>query len=135
MLPRLKVAVRFFEKITRLFSFPDCSRSQVWSGPRVDAQQLYALTTLMANEQELSRRALHATIDVQRARDDAVHADETYWKLNGERGYYWVHCDARFAHFQFDRSRSGKVSHDVLGEHFTGTLVTAWYAGYGHHVR
>ena len=39
--------------------------------------------------------------------DDAVHADETYWTLNGERAYYWVHCDARFCHFQFDTSRSG----------------------------
>ena len=65
--------------------------------------------------------------------DDAVHADETYWTLNGERAYYWVHCDARFAHFQFDTSRSGQVSRDVLGEHFTGTLVTDCYAGYEAH--
>ena len=48
----------------------------------------------------------------------------------GDRAYYWVHCDARFAHFQFDTSRSGQVSRDVLGEHFTGTLVTDCYAGY-----
>ena len=65
--------------------------------------------------------------------DDAVHADETYWTLNGDRAYYWVHCDARFAHFQFDTSRSGQVSRDVLGEHFTGTLVTDCYAGYEAH--
>ena len=65
--------------------------------------------------------------------DEAVHADETYWTLNGERAYYWVHCDARFAHFQFDTSRSGQVSRDVLGEHFTGTLVTDCYAGYEAH--
>lgn len=48
--------------------------------------------------------------------DEAVHADETYWTLNGDRAYYWVHCDASFAHFQFDTSRSGQVSRDVLGE-------------------
>ena len=66
--------------------------------------------------------------------DNAVHADETYWTLNGERAYYWVHCDASFAHFQFDTSRSGQVSRDVLGEHFTGTLVTDCYAGYEAHV-
>ena len=65
--------------------------------------------------------------------DDAVHADETYWTLNGERAYYWVHCDARFCHFQFDTSRSGQVSRDVMGEHFTGTLVTDCYAGYEAH--
>ena len=62
-----------------------------------------------------------------------VHADETYWTLNGDRAYYWVHCDAGFAHFQFDTSRSGQVSRDVLGEHFTGTLVTDCYAGYEAH--
>ena len=55
--------------------------------------------------------------------DGAVHADETYWTLNGQRAYYWVHCDARYAHFQFDTSRSGHVSRDVLGEHFTRTLA------------
>ena len=65
--------------------------------------------------------------------DDAVHADETYWTLNGDRAYYWVHCDARFCHFQFDTSRSGQVSRDVPGEHFTGTLVTDCYAGYEAH--
>ena len=65
--------------------------------------------------------------------DGAVHADETYWTRNGERAYYWVHCDARYAHFQFDTSRSGQVSRDVLGKHFTGTLVTDCYAGYEAH--
>ena len=65
--------------------------------------------------------------------DGAVHADETYWTLNGQRAYYWVHCDARYAHFQFDTSRSGQVSRDVLGEHFTGTLVTDCYASYEAH--
>ena len=65
--------------------------------------------------------------------DGAVHAAETYWTLNGQRAYSWVHCDARYAHFQFDTSRSGQVSRDVLGEHFTGTLVTDCYAGYEAH--
>ena len=36
-------------------------------------------------------------------------------------------------HFQFDTSYSGQVSRDVLGEHFTGTLVTDCYAGYEAH--
>lgn len=65
--------------------------------------------------------------------EGAVHADETYWILNGQRSYYWVHGDEKFIHFQFDTSRSGQVSRDVLGEHFTGTLVTDCYAGYEAH--
>lgn len=65
--------------------------------------------------------------------DGAVHADETYWTLDGQRAYYWVHGDEKFIHFQFDTSRSGQVSRDVLGERFTGTLVTDCYSGYAAH--
>ena len=66
--------------------------------------------------------------------DGAVHADETYWTLNGQRAYYWVHGDEKFIHFQFDTSRAGEVSREVLGEHFAGTLVTDCYSGYHAHV-
>lgn len=66
--------------------------------------------------------------------EGAVHADETYWSLNGERAYYWVHGDEKFLHFQFDTSRAGEVSREVLGEHFAGTLVTDCYSGYQAHV-
>jgi hypothetical protein len=65
--------------------------------------------------------------------EGAVHADETYWMLDGQRAYYWVHGDEKFIHFQFDTSRAGQVSRDVLGEHFAGTLVTDCYSGYHAH--
>ncbi|WP_404307785.1 IS66 family transposase [Neorhodopirellula lusitana] len=66
--------------------------------------------------------------------DGAVHADETYWTLDGERAYYWVHGDEKFIHFQFDTSRAGVVSRNLLGDDFTGTLVTDCYSGYFAHV-
>ena len=66
--------------------------------------------------------------------DGAVPADETYWTLDGQRAYYWVHGDEKYIHFQFDTSRAGEVSRDVLGEHFAGTLVTDCYSGYHAHV-
>lgn len=66
--------------------------------------------------------------------DGAVHADETYWTLDGDRAYFWVHGDEKFIHFQFDTTRAGVVSRDILGEHFTGTLVTDCYSGYHAHV-
>lgn len=62
--------------------------------------------------------------------EGAVHADETYWSLNGERAYYWLHGTEKYLHFQFDTSRAGEVSRAVLGEHFAGTLVTDCYSGY-----
>lgn len=65
--------------------------------------------------------------------DGAVHADETYWTLDGERAYYWLHATTLYVHFQFDSSRAGEVSRAVLGDNFTGTLVTDCYSGYHAH--
>jgi transposase len=62
--------------------------------------------------------------------DGAVHADETYSMLDGRRAYFWVHGTTRYVHFEFGTTRSGQVSRDVLGDHFTGTLVTDCYSGY-----
>ena len=103
-------------------------------------EELFGITftpaALIGFETMLADKAKPIVDDIAKklgSSDDAVHADETYWPLNGDRAYYWVHCDARFCHFQFDTSRSGQVSRDVLGEHFTGTLVTDCYAGYEAH--
>jgi len=41
-----------------------------------------------------------------------------------------VHCDHNYIHFQYDTSRAGEVSRDILGDDFLGTLVTDCYAGY-----
>ena len=62
--------------------------------------------------------------------DGAVHADETYSTLNGKRAYFWVHATTRYVHFSFGTTRSGQVSRDVLGDDFTGTLVTDCYSAY-----
>ena len=62
--------------------------------------------------------------------EGAVHADETYSILDGRRAYFWVHCTTRYVHFSFGTTRSGKVSRDVLGTDFTGTLVTECYSAY-----
>lgn len=66
--------------------------------------------------------------------DGPVHADETFWTLNGARTYYWVHGDEKFIHFKFDTSRAGQVSRNILGDDFTGSLVTDCYSGYFAHV-
>ncbi len=103
-------------------------------------EEMFGITftpaALIGFETMLAEKAKPIVDDIAKklgSSDGAVHADETYWTLNGQRAYYWVHCDARYAHFQFDTSRSGQVSRDVLGEHFTGTLVTDCYAGYEAH--
>ena len=67
---------------------------------------------LLANEQELSRRALHSAIDAERARGDRLFAENQ--RLQKE-------LDQVKLELKLDTSRSGQVSRDVLGEHFTGT--------------
>jgi transposase len=67
------------------------------------------------------------------ANDGAVHADETYWVLDGQRAYYWLHATQRYIHFQFDTSRAGEVSRDLLGADFAGSLVTDCYSAYDAH--
>jgi len=62
--------------------------------------------------------------------DGPVPADETYWTTNGFRSYCWVHGDEKYIHFQYDTSRAGQVSRDILGNDFVGTLVTDCYSGY-----
>jgi transposase len=64
------------------------------------------------------------------ASNGAVHADETYWTLDGERAYYWLHATEQYVHFQFDTTRAGEVSRELLGVDFAGTLVTDCYSAY-----
>lgn len=84
-------------------------------------------------EKLLSRQAEPIVTDIEKkiaSAEGAVHADETYWTLDGNRAYYWVHTTEDFVHFEFETTRSGQVSRDILGEDFAGTLVTDCYSGY-----
>jgi hypothetical protein len=59
-----------------------------------------------------------------------VHADETGWRINGKNGYLWALTNETHTLFHVDRSRSGKVIAELLGEAFGGTLVSDFYAVY-----
>jgi transposase len=88
---------------------------------------------LIGFERLLAPDALPVVDDIRKkiaASDGAVHADETYWTLDGERAYYWVHATEQYIHFQFDTSRAGEVSRELLGVDFAGTLVTDCYSAY-----
>jgi hypothetical protein len=88
---------------------------------------------LIGFEKRLDQLAQPVVEDIAKklaSSDGAVHADETYSVLNGRRAYFWVHATTRYVHFTFGTTRSGKVSRDVLGDDFLGTLVTDCYSGY-----
>ena len=103
-------------------------------------QELLGITftpgALIGFEKFLNELAKPVVDDIAKklaSNDGAVHADETYSILDGRRAYFWVHATTRYVHFTFGTTRSGKVSRDVLGDDFTGTLVTDCYSGYFAH--
>ena len=84
-------------------------------------------------EKMLSQQTEPIVADIEKkiaSTEGPVHADETYWTLDGSRAYYWVHTTEDFVHFEFETTRSGQVSRDILGDDFAGTLVTDCYSGY-----
>jgi transposase len=104
-------------------------------------QELFGITftpaALIGFEKALADLAQPVVDDIAKklaSSDGAVYADETYSVLDGKRAYFWVHGTTRYIHFTFGTTRSGKVSRDVLGDDFTGTLVTDCYSGYIAHV-
>ena len=60
----------------------------------------------------------------------AVHADETSWRLRGETNWLWVAASALMACYQIDPARSQAAAKELLGEDFGSFLITDRYAGY-----
>jgi transposase len=69
---------------------------------------------------------------------DQVHADETGWvegrkEGRGKRAWLWLVATSVVAVFHIDPSRGGKVARALLGEDFTGLLVSDRWSGYEWH--
>lgn len=59
-----------------------------------------------------------------------VGGDETGWRINGKTAWVWCFRDPSLALFLIDRHRSRDVIVRVLGESFSGTLVSDFYVAY-----
>lgn len=59
-----------------------------------------------------------------------VGGDETGWRINGQTAWVWCFRDPSLALFLIDRHRSRDVLLRALGESFSGTLVSDFYAAY-----
>jgi len=60
----------------------------------------------------------------------SIHADETYWRQNGDGHYVWYAGNNDLALFHIDRHRSSAVAQKILGDSFQGILNTDGYAAY-----
>jgi transposase len=72
---------------------------------------------------------------VQEARDDVeaqsvAHLDETSWREGGKRAWLWVAVTSLVTVFLIRMSRGGQVARELLGEGFSGILVTDRYSAY-----
>lgn len=59
-----------------------------------------------------------------------LNIDETGWKDRGERYWVWVFCDSMIAFFTISKSRGSKVLREVLGEVFSGAIISDFYSAY-----
>jgi transposase len=59
-----------------------------------------------------------------------AHLDETSWREDGKRAWLWVAVTSWVTVFVVRLSRSGRVARELLGETFSGILVTDRYSGY-----
>jgi len=61
---------------------------------------------------------------------DLVHADETYWREDGENVFVWYAGNEEVAVYRIDSHRSAEAAKLLLGERIQGLLVTDAYASY-----
>jgi transposase len=61
---------------------------------------------------------------------DLVHADETYWREDGENVFIWYAGNEDVAVYRIDSHRSAEAAKQLLGERIHGLLVTDAYASY-----
>ena len=59
-----------------------------------------------------------------------LHVDETGWRVNGDNHWLWVFVNEVVALFVLSKSRGSKVPRAVLGNDFSGHIVTDFYSAY-----
>jgi transposase len=63
-------------------------------------------------------------------KQSSAHLDETGWREGGQRAWLWVAATMWVTVFVVRLSRGGQVAHDLLGEAFSGILVTDRWSAY-----
>jgi transposase len=83
--------------------------------------------------EQVTTEVLAAPVEEARAHvhEEAVaHLDETSWHQGGKRAWLWVAVTSLVTVFLIRMSRGGQVARELLGERFSGILVTDRYSAY-----
>jgi len=83
---------------------------------------LHAVAGRAAGRMEELRQELRASA--------VVHADETGWREDGQNGYLWSFSNDRIHYVVERQSRASEVVREVLGEGFSGVVVSDFYSAY-----
>jgi transposase len=81
-----------------------------------------ATTAAVAVPVEAARTAVHE--------QEVAHLDETRWRQGGKRAWLWVAVTSVVTVFLVRLSRGAHVARELLGEEFSGILVTDRYSAY-----
>ncbi len=102
------------EIVVEVFGIPACKGS-------ID-NAIMRMSAVMADPWAELREAIH--------RAQAVHMDETTWRLRGAQQWLWVAASALVACFRIDPARSQRAAKALLGEEFGGFVISDRYTGY-----
>jgi len=80
------------------------------------SQLAQATTEVVAGPVEAARTSVQAPA--------VAHLDETSWRQGGKRAWFWVAVTSWVTVFVVRLSRGGSVARELLGETFTGIVVT-----------
>ena len=75
-------------------------------------------------------KPVYKGIEVSLSAQSVLHADETGWRMDGQRWYMWVFCNRDIVYFHPDQSRASKVPRDIVGEDYNGVMHADFYGAY-----
>jgi len=82
--------------------------------------------------QRLARQAepTYVQLMLQLRESEVVNADETSWKIGGEKAWLWVFTNEAVTVYVIDSTRAHEVAERVLGEEFEGVLGCDCFPAY-----
>jgi transposase len=69
-------------------------------------------------------------LGAQIRREKVLNIDESGWRDSGAKYWVWLFCTQLIAFFVIQRSRGCKVLKEILGETFSGAIVSDFYSAY-----
>jgi len=126
--PRLVAAITVMHTSERLPLEQITARLAREHGLHLSRGGVVGLLRLAAQRAKPQYQALREAV----RQSAVVCGDETGWRESGQHGYIWTFTTPTIRYFHHDQSRGGHVPDGVLGAHFSGVLVTDFYAAYDH---